>query len=233
MVQLILDYAYGIVVLILGMYAYAFVLGTVIPKYFLVLEYKGGVNGRGLRKFTFPGGRAVTYEPHPAQRRFIPTYALIFKDGFKYLKIKASPSVYFLNYDVVAFDTVGRVLDIINVKEHISKNESAKSVIIPEDTSYVSLILYKVNGRVFEKKPPYRLNPFKKWIYMLTVIASTFAATYVMVSNINMVLDLVYEYVKLEFDLYIGFAETAIIAFLVSLILISVTLRGNKRRALR
>ena len=215
------------------MYAYAFVLGTVIPKYFLVLEYKGGVNGRGLRKFSFPGGRAVTYETHPAQRRFIPTYALIYKDGFKYLKIKSSPSVYYLNYDVVAFNTVGRVLDIINVKEHIAKSENAKSVIIPEDTSYVSLVLYKVNGRVFEKKPPYRFNRIRKYVYVLSVLVATFFATYVLATNINAIVDFASEYVDIAFDLHIGFKSVAIIASVVSLLLVSVTLRGNKRRALR
>ena len=215
------------------MYAYAFILGTVIPKYFLVLEYRGSVNGRGLRKYSFPSGRAVTYETHPALRRFIPMYALICKDGFKYLKINSAPSVYYLNYDIVAFDNVGRVIEIINVKEHIRTGECAKSVIIPAETSYISLVLYRVNGREFEKKPPYKFNSKKKCIYMLCAVAATFFATYLMANTINTVLNTVSEYIDIGYDLHIGFGAMAIITAVVSLLLIGITMRGNKRRALR
>ena len=229
----ILEYVYSAVLFIIGMYAYVFVLGTVLPKFLLVLEYKGELDGRGLRKYTFPNGRAITYETHPSIRRFIPAYLLICKDGFKYVKIKTVSAVYFVNYDVVAFDNQGKVLDIINVKEHISSLSNARSVILPAATSYVNLVLYRVNGRKFVKTPPYSFNTVKKNIYKVLVSLFTFAFTFVLVSNLNMLGKWIKTLVDIRFDVTINLFSTILISLLASLIYIGVTLSGNKRRASR
>lgn len=233
MVAIIVEYIYRIVLFIIGMSAYAFVAGTVLPKFFLTLKYDGKPDGRALRKFTFPGGRAISYEPHPALRRFLPMYALIAKDDKKYLKLKTAPSVYRIEYDVVAFNNRNRVLDILNVKESIDSGAESRSVILPDDTSYVSLLIYKVNEKSYVDEAPYKLERVKEILYIISVFVLTFAVTFLFVGQWNAVSVLLADLINIDYDLTVGFLAVALISLAVSAILARVTLKAYRRRGTR
>ena len=62
--------------------AYVVLLSDVFPKCFLKTRYAYSSSmGRGLKKFVFPNGRGVLYEPHPHIRKYVNKYLLFATDG--------------------------------------------------------------------------------------------------------------------------------------------------------
>ncbi len=101
---------------------------------------------RGIRKLVFPEGRAIVYEPAPQYRRFIRNYALIKQDGCTYMKCRIHEQIAHLRYDVTAFDSKGRLLDVLNVSERITERGCTRVVRLPRATAYARLTLRKADG---------------------------------------------------------------------------------------
>lgn len=102
---------------------------------------KKKMGDRGLRKYTFPEGRGVVYEPELKMRRFIRQYALICYKNNKYLKCYLNPKIRFVKYDVMVYGPAGELLDIIAVTERVTNEKYSKAVPLHKDTSYVNVIL--------------------------------------------------------------------------------------------
>ena len=136
-------------VILVSVYTYSF--GRIFPKYVIKRRYKIQENlGRGLKKFTFKNGRAVIYEPHPSIRKYISKYALVVKDGHKYLECNIDAYVKRFTYTVVMLNNKNKVIDVIEVDDYVPGAAMGHPVYLHADTSYVALILRCVNG---EKLP--------------------------------------------------------------------------------
>lgn len=101
---------------------------------------------RGVRKLTFPGGRAVIYEPALKVRKYLRQYALIKQDGCTYIKCRIHERIAYIRYDVATFDRKGRLLDVLNVNERITEGGYTRTVRLPRATAYACVTLRKVDG---------------------------------------------------------------------------------------
>ena len=135
-----------IVMLIASMVLYVYLFYSIVPRFIMKLSCKKeNTRDRGIKKFKYPNGRAVLYEPEFAVRDFITNYVLYTEDGYKYIKCKVASHVNALKYDVYAFDNKDDLIDIVNVLEIVANNEFTDSVLLPPETSYVRLVLRRAN----------------------------------------------------------------------------------------
>lgn len=130
---------------------------------------------RGLKKYVYPNGRGIAYEPHPSIRKYIPHYLLFTEDGYKYVRCQLDDSVEHLDYSVVMFDHRNRVVDVIDVSESkISSNES-KPVMLHGDTSYIALVLDTVNDTKIKHETIMRCHLWQLATYSAVMALLCFA----------------------------------------------------------
>ena len=66
-----------IILCLITFIAYVYLLSEILPKYILRINFNVDTYiGRGLEKFVYPEGRAVTYEATPSVRKFVKKYIL-------------------------------------------------------------------------------------------------------------------------------------------------------------
>ena len=145
-------YAESILTVLVALIVYLYLTVSVLPRLVLrpVRKAAGGgrapIGDRGLRRVTFPEGRAVVYRPSPASCRYLRYYALIRRDGCTYIKCRIHPQVAHIRYDVAAFDRNGRLLDVLSVSERISEQGCTRMVRLPRATAYACVTLRKADG---------------------------------------------------------------------------------------
>lgn len=101
---------------------------------------------RGVRRVTFPGGRATVYEPIPKARRYLRRYALIKQDGCTYLRCRIHENIAYVRYDAAAFDSRGRLLDVLSVSERVTEAGHTRAVRLPRETAYACVTLRRADG---------------------------------------------------------------------------------------
>lgn len=125
---------------------YVFLLTKTIPQFTLKHRSVGdNTKDRGIKKYTFEGGRAVVYEPEVECRPYVSQYMLIAQNGHKFIKCLVNTRVRHIKYDVVAYDYQNKLIDIVSVEEHMRNQEHTTSVLLPPETSYVSFVLRRVD----------------------------------------------------------------------------------------
>lgn len=125
---------------------YVFLLTRTIPQFTLKHKKVGdATKDRGLKKYVFDGGRAVVYEPEVVYRDYVSQYMLFSKDSNKYIRCNINAKIRHIKYDVVAYDNSNKIIDIIGVDERLDKQKYTTSVLLPPETSYVSLILRRAD----------------------------------------------------------------------------------------
>lgn len=136
-----------IVMFVASMVLYVYLFSSIVPRFIMKLSCKKeNTRDRGIKKFKYSNGRAVLYEPEFAVRDYVTNYVLYTEDGYKYIKCKVAPHVNALKYDVYAFDNRDELIDIVTVLEVVAKNEFTDSVLLPPETSYVRLVLRRVDN---------------------------------------------------------------------------------------
>ena len=121
---------------------YVFLAGAVFPPIFLKPRYRYSAEGdRGIRRYAFEGGRAIVYEPSAPYRHILKQYILSANGREKYIKCKFIQSVYYVIYDVIAFDSGDRVIDTVRVEEdmEIGQQGISKASLLPGETAYVQV----------------------------------------------------------------------------------------------
>ena len=109
---------------------------------------------RGLKKYVYPSGRGIAYEPHPSIRKYVPRYLLFTEDGYKYVRCQVDDSVQTMAYSVVMFDRRNRAFDVIDVTEERISGARTTPVMLHPDTSYIALILDTVNDDKIPHEQP-------------------------------------------------------------------------------
>lgn len=125
---------------------YVFLAASVFPPLFLKPRYRYSAEGdRGIRRYTFEGGRAIVYEPSVPYRKYLKQYILSANGAEKYIKCKFAPSVHKVVYDVVTFDSGDRVIETVRVREDIGYGGVSKSSMLPPRTSYAKVVIREVD----------------------------------------------------------------------------------------
>lgn len=165
---------------------YMFLIASVIPKRLLKITYDAKEHlGRGLEKFVYPDGRAVTYEPHPSIRKYVKKYALFTLDGYKYIQLCVADTVKSYSARIVSFDNRSRAIDNVDIFENLNSASSSRPLRLHGRTSYVAFVLTEVNGKK-QYAAPYMKTELRSILYYF---AATFAATFLEVLHIMLTLD--------------------------------------------
>lgn len=148
---------------------FVILLSLVIPHFVLKVGTDLGVGlGRGYKKFVYPTGRAVAYEPHPSVRKYVTKYFLFVNEGYKYLKFSIDKGVQSLKYTVIMINNKDRVIDTLEVIDDVGYAAEAGEVLLHPDTSYVAFSIDEINGT--------KIRPQCRGYYSLVRLGIYFAA---------------------------------------------------------
>lgn len=145
---------------------------------------------RGIRKYRFPEGRGVVYEPELKIRKYIKQYTLLSYDGDKFLKCMLEPKVRFIRYDVIVYGPADELLDVITVTERISVEGYTKAVPLPADTSYVNIVLRVADDMYSNSKRVIRYSSVSVTLLAFFTAVSTVIETYVIRLIVNKIIGL-------------------------------------------
>ena len=171
--------AKGILVLV-SIYIYVLLVGNIYPMMFMRLRRVFGKNSdRGIKKYVFPDGRCVVYEPEMKIRSYINQYELFSVNGTKYIKCKIAPEIKELCYYVLVYDNRDKLIDTLKIFESVKKTGFTRSVKLPHNTSYTNIVLYKINSESVSKILPISYPIVNVAAYSLCVIITTVLQAYV------------------------------------------------------
>ena len=157
----------------------------IIPRYLFGVEYFADDNlGRGLKKMTYPGGRAVSYEPHPRIRKYVNKYLLFTMDGYKYLQSKIGDGVNRYTASVICFDRNEKVIDVLDVAESVT-SELSHPIKLHHKTSHIAFILTSVNGKMLPETVYMRQKLSRAPLYTAAVSVTVFLQFLHLASLIN------------------------------------------------
>lgn len=158
--------------LVLSIVAYAAIMSRILPEFVLRVSYNfTPLLGRGLKKFTYPDGRAVVYEAQPSVRKYVERYALFTLDGFKYLQLMLGSGVLDYSATVLMIDNRNKVIDTLAVSEVTGGAIKSRQIRLHDRTSYVAISVSRVNGSGLAE-PKYAYTKLI-WIAAYFVLAAT------------------------------------------------------------
>ena len=140
------------ILVLLEVIVYLNVSARLLPRILKIRYSVKTSRGRGLKKYVYPSGRGVSYEPAPTIRKYINRYLLFTDNGYKYLKCRLDEAVRDIEYTVVMFNAENKVIDLIDVKSKDITGGALAPVMIHGDTSYVEILLVSVNGKRLENE---------------------------------------------------------------------------------
>ena len=146
--------AIGYVLLISSVILFLFVMIVALPKALLKVKYSvNEPDDIGIKRCFYNGKRCVVYEGGRDISKYIEKYLLVEGKECKVLRCKVAQKIAYLNYDVIVFNRYDEVIDVVNVKENLVKGGYTRRVELPNETSYVRIIIREVDDLVIKRKP--------------------------------------------------------------------------------
>lgn len=140
--------AFWWILLIISVVAFTAVVAAVLPRLFLKTGYEhSSPRDRGVRNIKEPNGRSILYKPVPEMRKYVGQYILSSRRGKKILVCRISEGISYLDYDVALFDALGKVFNVLRVKELIENKGYTREVELPSETACVTVSVNRVNGK--------------------------------------------------------------------------------------
>lgn len=218
------------ILLLASLAVFAIIIKRVLPTIILRVDYSIAKGlGRGLEKYVYSDGRAVSYEPHPSIRKYIGKYLLFTYCGYKYFKCRVDNGVSTLKFYLFMFDNRDRIIDTLEVNARIGNKGETEKILLHPDTSYIALNVDAVNGLGVKKTVncSYRRWRIAVYYFSLALLAflETFLCAAVTENFLFTVCDMRVEMTE-SVGVYLLFAMTA--AALGTLILLT----GSKKRGI-
>ena len=177
----IFSYTAEILMAIASLIIFVFLTAYVLPSFLMKPQFeKLAVRDRGIKRYTFPNGRAISYRPDCNIEKYIPKYALLCIDGKKYIKCKLDPRVTSFSLDIIVFNCKNNPTRVISVAQPVEIRGEARSVMLPEETSFVSLRLTEVNGRALPEEQTLFYPPVNLGVLFAAVTACTVIEAFVL-----------------------------------------------------
>lgn len=197
MIETVLNYFAGAIILILSLILYVFFTACLLPKLLLIPKFRSADTGdRGIKKYLYEDGRAIVYEPTAQVRKHIPQYILSDNAGERFLKCKLDQRIRSIRYVVIAFDASGKVLDILNVSDPVENTGMAKAVPLPLSTAYVTLSVNEVNGVRMKSDRFLQLSVIKLAGFVLAALSFTVAEALLLKNTFLFFADFIMSYSK-------------------------------------
>ena len=182
-VEIVISYTAEILTIISSLILFVFLTATLLPTLLMTPKFSDiSVRDRGIKKYRFPNGRAVSYQPDCNIEKYIPKYTLLCIDGKKYLKCKLDTRVCSFAIKVIVFDSKKAPIKLIDVVQSVALAGESKSVVLPSETSFVSLRLSAVNGVALPEED-FAFYPLQKLgVLFASVTACTVAEAFLLKS---------------------------------------------------
>ena len=207
--ELVVAYIAKAVLLITSVVLYVYLFSKIIPNFIMKVGLKNKnitTRDRGLKKFIYPDGRCVLYEPELAVRRYVKSYALYTEGGYKYIRCKAADGVGNLWYDVYAFDNKNKLIDVVAVAEELSLARYTASVALPPETSYVRFVLRQADNDYSSNEILLGYSKVRYIICSVIVALSTFVESIFMYAILR-------DFIVNAFNLHIGLLSPFVMFF--------------------
>ena len=202
--------------IITNLVLFNFMIGSFLPRTVIRLKYKKiNLMDRGIKKIISPNGRHIIYEPDLQIRRYIIQYTLFAQNDAKYIKCKLDPSIREIKYDVVSFDAGNKIIGITGAYETVIESGYTRTIGLPAETSYVSLVLRKANGQAVDKKKIAGYSPLSLILFALLTVCISVAETFILKSLVTSLLTIT------EFELHaydVHPSMTFILAIIIGII---------------
>lgn len=218
------------VLYLIGLSIYVFLIAEIIPKYFLKMSIDAGYTlGRGLKKFVYPDGRAVVYEPHPSIRKYVKKYVLFTLKGYKYVQLSVDEKVKNYVARVVMFDNQDKILDVCEILETSVAMRTPSPVKLHGKTSYISLSLIEVNRTPLAPLHFATIRMRDMSLYFIAVVVATFLQFVHLVATLDSVYGLSY------YDISIrgGYAFFIIPALIIGIACLAITVTNRTNNGVK
>jgi len=162
---------------------YVFFVSTVFPSVFLKPRYRDTLEGdRGLKKYSFEGGRAIVYEPSLEAKRYLKQYILSAVGNEKYVQCKFDAHIFSAKYEIAAFDCDDRMIDAVQVEEPDldEKRGIASPVLLPTDTAYVRASVKTVNDLKLDREPMLEISHASTAVFTFFTVLWTVLEAFIM-----------------------------------------------------
>ncbi len=178
-------YVKDALIILVSLAAFLYLTASVYPRLSLRMVWKKDRRGpllgdRGVRKLTFPEGRAIVYEPALAYRRYLRRYALIKRDGCTYIQCRVHDAIRHIRYDVASFDKRGRLLDVLSVSECVTEAGQTQPVRLPRETAYAAVTLRKADAMYENREGFLGYSRVGMGVYAGLTVATTVAAALIL-----------------------------------------------------
>ena len=150
-----------------------------LPRLLLQSKYSiGETYDRGVKRYrSGDNGVSVVYEPSILVRKYIKQYAIVSENGNKTFKCKVDSSLGYIDFDIVLFDSFGKVFKVMTVQS-IVDNGYTEDIPLPKETSYVTLMLNKADNKKFPKRSCAKIAPSKVFLFGLTTTVFSMLVAY-------------------------------------------------------
>ena len=146
--EIVASYVAKALMLFTSMFLYVYLFSSIIPRFIMKLGCKKeNTNDRGIKKFIYPDGRCILYEPELKVRDYVSSYAIYTENGYKWLKAKAAQGVRRIRFDVYTFNNKNELIDIIEGNALIGSDGYSGEMMLPPETSYARFVLRKADSR--------------------------------------------------------------------------------------
>lgn len=146
--------AIGYVLLVCSVILFLLVMLVALPKTLLKVRYSiKEPDDIGIKRCFYNGKRCIIYEGGKDISKYIEKYLLVEGKNCKVLRCKIARKISYLNYDIALFNRYDEIFDVINVKENLVKGGYTRRVELPEETSYIKIVIREVDDLVIKGKP--------------------------------------------------------------------------------
>ena len=203
-----------------------------LPRFLIAKRrVSGKLSDRGIKKYVFPDGRGVVYEPGLISRTYMKKYMLFSYKGKRYIRCMFDDEVRNVYFEIVIFNNQNKIIKTMDVFVPIENTHYSEAILLPDDTSHVNIAVMRVNGVNVKQS-----DNDRKWlvrhlwrgrlIYTGVVSAATLLESYFLMTVVKYFLDLfLTSSYKTTFEEYVGYSGDgfALIVALVACVIASVS----------
>ncbi|MBQ7375344.1 MAG: hypothetical protein IJW52_00470 [Clostridia bacterium] len=211
MVDEIVIYASFVIIAVVSVLLYIMAISDWLLSLLNVKRHGAPIlRDRGIKKFTYPEGRSVVYEPAGFDNRFLKKYMLFVRDENKYLKCLFADRVRSAYCELFVFDNQNRLIKTVDLFLEPNGDRYSDAIALPTATSHVSILVMKVNGRAV-KMSTVDAESFKRhlWgrrgLFALLTVSVTVLEGLILTSLVRYFLDIFMEdRFSMTFAQYVG-----------------------------
>lgn len=195
MIENIMTYVSGAIILLVGLFAYVYLIAYVLPLFLIRPVYNNDkIGDRGIKKYIFDNGRAIVYDPSIEVKKYIDQYVL-FDDGKKRcLQCKITDDVYSIKLRVLTFDSSDKPLGVFIAKDLATGKNTTGIIELPIETAYVSIEVAEVNNNRMNLETRVGFSVVKLGIYCLSTVIITVIEAILIKTALLMVADAAFGY---------------------------------------